>query len=91
MMLNEAELLSQSPQFVSNIPRLCEEPEKLTKMLQEPENTILMSGGRERRGILRFCMIIVGYDRKVLLETGSGYRFFLIFIPLYITGTGNLK
>ena len=43
-MLIEAELLPQGPQFASNIPRFGEEPEKLTKMLPEPDNTILMSG-----------------------------------------------
>ena len=42
-MLIEAELLPQGPQFASNIPRFGEEPEKLTKMLPEPDNTILMS------------------------------------------------
>ena len=30
----------------------------------------------------------LGYDRKVLLETGTGYRTFQILIPFYITGTG---
>ena len=33
----------------------------------------------------------VGYDRKVLLETGTGYRIFKILIPFYIAGTGNLR
>ena len=42
-MLIEAELLPQGPQFASNIPRFGEEPEKLMKMLPEPDNTILMS------------------------------------------------
>ena len=42
-MLIEAELLPQGPQFASNIPRFGEEPENLTKMLPEPDNTILMS------------------------------------------------
>ena len=42
-MLIEAELMPQGPQFASNIPRFGEEPEKLTKMLPEPDNTILMS------------------------------------------------
>ena len=42
-MLIEAELLPQGPQFASNIPRFGEEPEKLMKMLPEPDDTILMS------------------------------------------------
>ena len=33
----------------------------------------------------------VGYDRKVLLETGTGYRIFKILIPFYIAGTRNLR
>ena len=33
----------------------------------------------------------VGYDRKVLLETGNRYRIFKILIPFYIAGTGNLR
>ena len=41
-MLIEAELLPQGPQFASNI-RFSEEPENITKMLPEPDNTILMS------------------------------------------------
>ena len=41
-MLIEAELMP--PGFASNIPKFGEEPEKLTKMLPEPNNTILMSG-----------------------------------------------
>ena len=32
-----------------------------------------------------------GYDRKVLLETGTRYRIFKILIPFYIAGTGNLR
>ena len=43
-----------------------------------------------------FSMIIylklftrLGYDRKALLETGTGYQNFQILIPFYITGTGN--
>ena len=43
IMLIEAEFLPQGPQFASNIPRFGEEPDKLTKMLPEPNNTILMS------------------------------------------------
>ena len=35
--------------------------------------------------------LLVGYDRKVLLETGTGYRIFKILIPFYIAGTGNLR
>ena len=42
-MLTEAELLPQGLQFASNTPRFGEEPEKLMKMLSEPDNTILMS------------------------------------------------
>ena len=44
-MLIEAELMPQGPQFAPNIPRFGEEPEILTKMFPEPDNTILMSGG----------------------------------------------
>ena len=33
----------------------------------------------------------VGYDRKVLLETGTGYRILKILIPFYIAETGNLR
>ena len=33
----------QSPHFASNILRFCGEPDKLMKMLPEPNNTILMS------------------------------------------------
>ena len=40
----EAELLPQGPKFASNIARFGEEPEKLTEMLPEPDNAILMSG-----------------------------------------------
>ena len=32
----------------------------------------------------------LGYDRKVLLETGTGCRIFKILISFYIAGTGNL-
>ena len=42
-MLIEAELMPQGPQSASDIPRFGEEPEKLMKMLPEPDNTILMS------------------------------------------------
>ena len=34
---------------------------------------------------------VLGYDRKVLLETGNGYRIFKILFPFYIAGTGNLR
>ena len=33
--------------------------------------------------------MLLGYDRKVLLETG--YRILKILIPFYISGTGNLR
>ena len=33
----------------------------------------------------------LGYDRKVLLETGTRYRTFSILIPFNITGTGNFR
>ena len=42
--LIEEVLLTQSPQFASNIPRFGEELDKLTKMLPEANSTILMSG-----------------------------------------------
>ena len=31
----------------------------------------------------------LGYVRKVLLETRTGYRIFKILIPFYIAATGN--
>ena len=33
----------------------------------------------------------VGYNRKVLLETATGYRISKILIPFYIAGTGNVR
>ena len=53
-MLIEAELLRQGPQFASNIPRFGEEPEKLTKMLPEPDNTILISDLKTASRILKY-------------------------------------
>ena len=44
LLMIEAKLFPQSPYFASNILRFGEEPDKLTKMLPEPNNTILMSG-----------------------------------------------
>ena len=46
LLLIEAKLFPQSPEFASNILRFGEEPDKLTKMLPEPNNTILMSAVR---------------------------------------------
>lgn len=43
LLLIDAKLFPQSPQFASNILRFGEEPGKLMKMLPEPNNTILMS------------------------------------------------
>ena len=43
LLLIESKLLPQSSQFASNILKFGEEPDKLTKMLPEPNNTILMS------------------------------------------------
>ena len=37
------------------------------------------------------CTFRIGYDRKVFLETGTGYRIFKILIPFYIAGTENLR
>ena len=47
IMLIEAELLSQGAQFASDIPKFGEGPEKLMKMLLEPDSTILMSEARQ--------------------------------------------
>ena len=41
--------------------------------------------------IQNFLWLHIGYDRKVLLETGTGYRIFKILIPFYIAETGNLR
>ena len=43
LLLIEAILFPQNPECASNSFRFGEEPDKLTKMLPEPNNTILMS------------------------------------------------
>ena len=43
LMMIEVKLFSQSRYFASSILRFGEEPDKLTKMLPEPNNTIFMS------------------------------------------------
>ena len=43
LLMIEAKLFPQGPYFASNILRFGEEPDKLTRMLPEPTNAILMS------------------------------------------------
>ena len=67
LLLIKAKLFPLSPKFASNILRFGEEPDDFTKMLPEPDNTILMSdlrmGGtttkifaREAQFCQRYCL-----------------------------------
>ena len=55
LLMIEAKLFPQSPYFASNVLRFGEEQDKLTKLLPESNNTILMSV------ILRFVILIKVY------------------------------
>ena len=80
LLLIEAKLLPQSSYFASNIFRFGEEPDKFTKMLPEPNNTILMS-------------VLGGYiDPEIFMVEYSGVHNKSCQIPdLWETNIGNVK
>ena len=63
----ETKLLPQSPQFAINILRFYEELDKLTKMLPEPNNTILMC-------VIRFYQLVLEKPRLDRGREGCGIQ-----------------
>ena len=83
--------MPQSPKSASNIPRFGEELDKLTKMLPEPNNKILMSDyiGLYRAiqvftGLCRTIQDCPGLYRTIQVNTGQ-YRTIQDYTGLYRT------